>query len=103
MGAGEGRLSAHPKMSLVLSNTDMSQQPQVAPALSEANPDGGGNTAAIVRDYNGNSVLSAYAPIARLGWIVFVALPVSEALAPVYRSLIQTAALLGLGLLLAGV
>jgi two-component system NtrC family sensor kinase len=99
----EGRLIAHPDMSLVLRNTDWSQQPQVAPALSEAKPDGGGNTAAIVRDYDGKSVLSAYAPIARLGWIVFVALPASEALAPVYRSLIQTGALLGLGLVLAGV
>ena len=57
----------------------------------------------VVRDNDGKPVLSAYAPITRLGWIVFVALPVGEALAPVYRSLVQTGALLGIGLLRAGV
>jgi signal transduction histidine kinase len=97
-----GRLIAHPDMSLVLRDTDLSQLPQVAMALSEAKPDARTNTAAIVRDNDGRPVLSAYASITRLDWIVFVALPVGEALAPVYRSLIQTGALLGLGLLLAG-
>jgi two-component system, NtrC family, sensor kinase len=46
-------------------------------------------------------VLTASAPIPRLGWIVFVELPLREALAPVYASLWRMAALLGLGLLLA--
>jgi nitrate/nitrite-specific signal transduction histidine kinase len=47
--------------------------------------------------------VSAHAVIRRVGWLVFVQSPVSEAMAPVYRSLMQTLALLGLGLLLASV
>ena len=46
-------------------------------------------------------MLTAYAEVPRLHWIVFVQLPLAEALAPVYVSLIQTLALLGFGLLLA--
>ena len=51
----------------------------------------------------GGRVLTAYAPVPRLGWIVFVELPLGEALAPVYASLSRMAALLALGLLLAAV
>src|SRR6202011_1170993 len=61
------------------------------------------NTAETGTALDGSSVLTAYAGIPRLNWIVFVQLPLSEALAPVYASLLQTAALLGLGLLLAAV
>lgn len=104
----EGRLIAHPDLSLVLRNTDLSQVPQVARALpSKVSASGPADrkpvTSEMVTDASGLSVLSAHAPIGRVGWIVFVQSPVSEALAPVYRSLIQTAALLGLGLLLAAV
>ena len=104
----EGRLIAHPDLSLVLRNTDLSQVPQVARALpskaSATSPaDRKPVTSEMVTDAAGLSVLSAHATIGRVGWIVFVQSPVSEALAPVYRSLIQTAALLGLGLLLAAV
>jgi signal transduction histidine kinase len=97
----EGRLIAHPDLSLVLRNTDLSHLPQVATALAGAT--GGANTAAIVSGQDGSRVLSAHAAIPRLGWLVFVQLPVGEALAPVYTSLAQTGALLGLGLLLATV
>jgi signal transduction histidine kinase len=45
--------------------------------------------------------LTVYAPVARLDWVVFVELPLGEALAPVYASLYRMAALLALGLLLA--
>ena len=48
-------------------------------------------------------MLTAFAPVPRLGWIVFVELPLREALAPVYASLWRTAGLLVLGLLLAAV
>ncbi|WP_299559174.1 GAF domain-containing protein [Enterovirga sp.] len=97
----QGRLIAHPDLSLVLRDTDLSRLPQVASAL--AGVPGQSNAAEIVEAQDGARVLSAHAPIARLRWLVFVQLPVKEALAPVYTSLAQTAALLGLGLLLASV
>ena len=49
----------------------------------------------------GNPVLTAHAAIAPLGWTVFVEMPVKEALAPLYRSLMRNAALLALGVALA--
>lgn len=104
-----GRLISHPDLSLVLRDTDLSRLPQVARALPAAVsplPDQSAdalNATDIVPDLGGNSVLSADAPIRRVGWLVFVQSPVSEALAPVYRSLYQALALLALGLVLATV
>ena len=46
-------------------------------------------------------VLTAHAAVGKFGSIVFVELPTRAALAPVYTAFAQTAALLGLGLLLA--
>ncbi len=103
-----GRLIAHPDLSLVLRDTDLSRLPQVAHALPNAGatPDrsiDAGADSGLSPDLGGNLVLSADAPIRRLGWLVFVQSPVGEALAPVYRSLYQALALLALGLLLATV
>jgi len=96
-----GRLIAHPDLSLVLRETDLSHLPQVAAALASLHqgvPANGAHTAA---GPAGGPVLTAYAPVPRLDWIVFVELPLREALAPVYASLWRMAALLALGLLLA--
>ena len=57
--------------------------------------------AEIANGFDGGKVLTAYAVAPKPRWIVFVQQPLSEALASVYRSLLQTLALLGLGLLLA--
>ena len=57
--------------------------------------------AEIATAFDGGKVLTAYAVAPRPHWIVFVQQPLSEALASVYTSLLQTLALLGLGLLLA--
>ena len=92
----KGRLVAHPDMSLVLRDTDFSRLPQVAAALAHL-PDG----AEAATGIHGQPVLSAHAVIAKTGWIVFVELPVREALAPVYATLAQTAVILVFGLLLA--
>ena len=46
-------------------------------------------------------MLTAYAPIAPLGWLVFVELPVEEAYAPLYASIKRSGLLLLGGLLLA--
>lgn len=91
-----GRLIAHPDMSLVLRGTDLSALPQVAGAMARA-----AERVHEARGPDGRSVLSAHATIPRLGWIVFVEQPTSEALAPVRNALYQTLALLGLGVVLA--
>jgi GAF domain-containing protein/HAMP domain-containing protein len=109
----DGRLIAHPDISLVLRNTDLANLPQVAAARAEApslpSPAGRGGLgwgqptgqAVIAKGINGNSVLTAHALIAPLGWTVFVELPLSEALAPLYGSMLRTAGLLALALVLA--
>ncbi|MBV9569071.1 MAG: HAMP domain-containing protein, partial [Hyphomicrobiales bacterium] len=106
----KGRLVAHPDLSLVLRDTDFSQLPQVRQSLHRpssaaselpATSTTPAENAEIATAYEGGSVLTAQAEVPRLNWHVFVQLPVAEALAPVYASLIQTIALLGLGLLLA--
>lgn len=103
----QGRLIAHPDMSLVLRGTDLSQLPQVAAAIRHGQnppPDATlvrANSAAVGQGPGGDTVLAASEVIDRLGWVVLVQLPLAEAMAPVYTSLAQTGILLGLGLLLA--
>src|SRR5689334_13305325 len=71
----DGRLIAHPDISLVLRNTDLAGLPQVAAARAEASGEQAASPGAIVaKGINGNSVLTAHAPIAPLGWTVFVEL-----------------------------
>ena len=94
----DGKLVAHPDMSLVLRGTDLAQHPQVAAAI-QAGGGQGRSVPGTLRGLDGASVLSANAPIPKLGWFVFVELPTREALAPVWTSLMQTLALLGLGVL----
>jgi signal transduction histidine kinase len=81
-----GRLIAHPDISLVLRNTDMSRLAQVQGARA-------GSAAATVEeadDIGGHKVLTAYAPVNPLGWFVFVETPIEEAYAPLYRSILRT-------------
>jgi GAF domain-containing protein/HAMP domain-containing protein len=98
----DGRLIAHPDISLVLRNTDLAKLPQVATAHAEG-PGGQPASSAVMiaKSIYGGSVLTAHAAIAPLGWTVFVELPLSEALAPLYGSALRTAALLALALGLA--
>ncbi len=107
---GKGRLIAHPDLSLVLRDTDFSRLPQVRQALdandraepgAAATPGPSVGAAEIATAFDGAEVLTAYAVAPHTHWIVFVQQPLSEALASVYTSLLQTLALLGLGLLLA--
>jgi GAF domain-containing protein/HAMP domain-containing protein len=96
---GDGRLIAHPDISRVLRNTDLSALPQVEAARRPAGT--GDEPAAIVRNLDGHRVLSASAPIPKLGWLVFVEQPITEALAPLYTTLLNTGLLLLLGLAVA--
>ena len=82
---GRGRLIAHPDISLVLRNTDMSRLTQVQAAQR-----GGDADAAALRsatDVQGRPVLTAFAPVAPLGWTVFVELPTDEAYQPLFASI----------------
>ena len=99
----KGRLIAHPDMSLVLRETDLSRIPQVSAALAQrhATAAAQSSTAETATGLDGSSILIAHAPIPRLNWLVFVQLPTRESLAPVYASLAQTGSLLGFGLILA--
>jgi signal transduction histidine kinase len=79
----DGRLIAHPDISLVLRNTDMSRLAQVHSARA-------GSAAEAVQeadDVSGHKVLTAYAPVVPLGWFVFVETPIEEAYAPLYASI----------------
>ena len=82
----QGRLIAHPDISLVLRNTDMSRLAQVRAARGGT----GGDPSERVQEstnIEGREVLSASAPVAPLGWLVFVELPAQEAYAPLYAAL----------------
>ena len=124
-----GRLIAHPDISLVLRNTDMSKLVQVQAALAaqaalaeQRQPRRGASGAGRARraggppppappatagsnpesadslqgalNIQGQEVLTASAPIAPLGWIMFVELPVKEAYASLYAALQRLALVL---------
>jgi hypothetical protein len=91
-----GRLIAHPDISRVLRNTDMTRLVQVKAARTP-----GAEPVEVGQDLNGRSVLTAYAPIPPLGWLLFVELPLEEAYAPIYDSIKRSGAILAGGLTLA--
>jgi signal transduction histidine kinase len=93
----DGRLIAHPDISLVLRNTDMSKLAQVRSARTA----GSGDAVQEGEDIAGNRVLTAYARVTPLGWLVFVETPVAEAYAPLYASIQRTGYVLFGALLLA--
>jgi GAF domain-containing protein/nitrogen-specific signal transduction histidine kinase/HAMP domain-containing protein len=98
----QGKLIAHPDMSLVLRDTIFSGLSQVAAGLRALDV---GNAAVAVpdvdRNFAGSFVLSAHASLPALGWLVFVELPMAEALRPLYASALHTVLVLAAGLLLA--
>jgi len=88
-----GRLIAHPDISLVLRNTDMSKLVQVQAALAGQS----GTDSELLEgttNLQGQKVLTASAPISPLGWTMFVELPVEEAYVPLYAALQRLAILL---------
>ena len=95
-----GRLIAHPDISLVLRNTDMSQLAQVQSARAAV----AGNATEEVQeatDIEGHKVLTASAAVAPLGWHVFVETPIEEAYAPLYAAIERTGLVLLAALALA--
>jgi signal transduction histidine kinase/CheY-like chemotaxis protein/HAMP domain-containing protein len=88
----QGRLIAHPDISLVLRNTDMSKLAQVRAARAATSGTAGTGdspteTVQEAENIDGRKVLTAYAPVAPLGWLMFVELPAEEAYAPLYAAL----------------
>jgi len=89
----QGRLIAHPDISLVLRNTDMSKLVQVQ-AAQAGNAGAGSESLQGAKNIQGQEVLTASAPIAPLGWTMFVELPVEEAYASLYAALQRLAIVL---------
>ncbi len=89
----QGRLIAHPDISLVLRNTDMSKLVQVQ-AANSGTANAGPDALQGARNIQGQEVLTASAPIAPLGWTMFVELPVEEAYASLYLALQRLAIVL---------
>jgi signal transduction histidine kinase len=95
---GSGHLIAHPDLGLVLRKTDLSHLPQVAALRA---PAGQANGGLIGQGIGGGEVVTAHAAIPVLGWTLFVDLPIAEAFAPVYESLLRSGLLILVGLVLA--
>jgi signal transduction histidine kinase len=89
----QGRLISHPDISLVLRNTDMTRLAQVQ-AAQRVEKGGGAEDIETATDIQGRKVLTAFAPVAPLGWTVFVELPVDEAYQPLIASIQRTALVL---------
>ena len=89
----QGRLIAHPDISLVLRKTDMTRLAQVQ-AARRSRAGAAAEDIETATDIQGRKVLTAYAPVAPLGWTVFVELPVDEAYQPLITSIQRTALVL---------
>lgn len=94
-----GRLIAHPDMSLVLRAPDLEHLPHVRAARDEV----AGNRSVITAASSlaGGPAVSANSVIAPLGWYVFVEVPLANAYAPITASLWRSFILLAIGLLAA--
>ncbi len=95
-----GRLIAHPDISLVLRNIDLSRVAHVQAARASRRFEPSDHSGVAV-DLRGRKVFSAYAPVAPLGWLVFAEMPVEEAYAPLYDSMIRSGIVLLAGLAVA--
>ncbi len=89
----QGRLIAHPDISLVLRNTDMTRLAQVQ-AAQRAETGISTDDIQTATDIQGREVLTAFAPVTPLGWTVFVELPVDEAYQPLISSMKRAALIL---------
>src|SRR5436190_5889158 len=83
------RLIAHPDINLVLRGTNVSDLSQVRSARATM-AGGSEEPLQVARNLEGRPVLTAYAEIAPLGWLVFVELPRAEAYARLYATIDAT-------------
>ena len=92
-----GILVAHPDLSLVLQKRDLSVLPQVRAARAGS---GAGGLVADAIGLHGGRVLTSYATIDSLGWLVFAEQPLAEVLAPLKGAVVLSVIffIVGLGL-----
>jgi signal transduction histidine kinase len=96
-----GQLIAHPDISLVLQKSDFSSLAHVQGAITAApRPGGPGLEVTIARDREGRQVLTAYALVPALRWLVFVEQPLAEAFEPIRASVLRTVLLVLVGVAL---
>ena len=98
----KGRLIAHPDISMVLRGTDLSGLAQVKAAraaIAGTLPE----ALQVAEGLEGRQVLTAYAQIPSLGWLVFVELPREEAYARLYATIQRTGLVLLAALAMAAV
>ncbi|EJN14419.1 signal transduction histidine kinase [Bradyrhizobium sp. YR681] len=93
-----GVLIAHPDLWPALRRSDLSGHADVRAALDGVGPPSGG---LVKEDLSGQRVLSTYATVPSLGWLVFVELPLTEAYAPIYASIGRSTFLLVILLVIA--
>jgi two-component system, NtrC family, sensor kinase len=87
-----GELVAHSDINLVLAHTSFASLPQVKAALRGT--DRAADSVTTGHNQAGTEVLSAFQVIPRLGWVVFVEEPLSEAFAPLKSAIWRTSVLL---------
>src|SRR5262249_51099887 len=94
-----GQLIAHPDISLVLKKSAFSSFPPVRAARAPLAPSSGGaaEPVSIAQDLQGRQVLTAFAPISPLGWLVFVEQPLVEAFEGIRASIMRAAVLILMG------
>jgi signal transduction histidine kinase len=95
-----GELIAHPDVSLVLQRKNVLQMESTKMAFGQKVTTNLRN-ALVTPSIQGKTVLSAAAVISGFDWAIIIERPVVEAFEPVYASIVRTAALLLVGLLLA--
>ena len=94
-----GNLIAHPDISRVLRNMSLAHLPQVAAARLASAARVPSSVSAL--DLDGHKVLTTFAAVRPLDWLVFIELPAHEANAPLYGVLARWLVLTIAGLLLA--
>lgn len=90
----KGTLIAHPNISMVLRKTNLSRVPTFRISQERGDDLVQGRTAKIGESFDGKQVLTAYATVNPLEWLVFVESPISEAYAPIYASIVRESMLL---------
>jgi len=95
-----GQLVAHPNAALMLERRELTALPQVRNALARGTASETARGAVTIgTGLAGGQVLSTYAPIGDLGWLVFTEQPLAEAFAPIRATILRSMAILALGLL----
>ena len=96
-----GRLIAHPDISKVLQNRDLSSTPQVQAARLEAKAEAKDGASFITaQGLDGGEVLAVFATIPQLQWTVFIERPLDEVLSSLRTQIWRSAVLMLLGLAL---